>query len=253
MEQMKRYWWLVSCVFVDNSSLTSSFNQLLILGFEMILLLLLQQVLTLVFVETKRGADSLENWLCMNGFSATAIHGDRTQPEREQALRSFKNGVTPIMVATDVASRGLDIPHVAHVVNFDLPKDIDDYVHRIGRTGRAGKTGLATAFFSEGNQPLAKALAELMQEANQEVPSWLSQYAERSSYGGGRSRRSGGSGRFGGYDYRRDGFSSGGNSYYNSYGGSGSSSFASAPYPSSNVQAPSYGYGHESIVATGWD
>ncbi|XXG55882.1 hypothetical protein AAC387_Pa03g3441 [Persea americana] len=212
-----------------------------------------KQVLTLVFVETKRGADSLENWLCMNGFSATAIHGDRTQPEREQALRSFKNGVTPIMVATDVASRGLDIPHVAHVVNFDLPKDIDDYVHRIGRTGRAGKTGLATAFFSEGNQPLAKALAELMQEANQEVPSWLSQYAERSSYGGGRSRRSGGSGRFGGYDYRRDGFSSGGNSYYNSYGGSGSSSFASAPYPSSNVQAPSYGYGHESIVATGWD
>ena len=67
-------------MFVDNSSLTSSFNQLLILGFEMILLLLLQQVLTLVFVETKRGADSLENWLCMNGFSATAIHGDRTQP-----------------------------------------------------------------------------------------------------------------------------------------------------------------------------
>ncbi|RWR88636.1 DEAD-box ATP-dependent RNA helicase 37-like protein isoform X1 [Cinnamomum micranthum f. kanehirae] len=214
-----------------------------------------KQVLTLVFVETKRGADSLENWLCMNGFSATAIHGDRTQPEREQALRSFKNGVTPIMVATDVASRGLDIPHVAHVVNFDLPKDIDDYVHRIGRTGRAGKTGLATAFFSEGNQPLAKALAELMQEANQEVPSWLSQYAERSSYGGGRSRRSGGSGRFGGYDYRRDGFSSGGNSYYNSDagGGSGSSSFTSTPYPSFNVQASSYGNGLESIVASGWD
>eukprot|EP00262_Sarcandra_glabra_P012174 TRINITY_DN3086_c0_g2_i1.p1 TRINITY_DN3086_c0_g2~~TRINITY_DN3086_c0_g2_i1.p1 ORF type:complete len:270 (+),score=44.23 TRINITY_DN3086_c0_g2_i1:53-862(+) len=212
-----------------------------------------KQALTLVFVETKRGADSLENWLCRNGFPATAIHGDRTQPEREQALRSFKNGVTPIMVATDVAARGLDIPHVAHVVNFDLPKDIDDYVHRIGRTGRAGKSGLATAFFSEGNHPLAKSLVELMQEANQEVPDWLSRYAERPSYGsGGRNRRSGG-GRFGGRDYRRDG-----NYYYsNPYGsgaggGSGSGSGGSGPY---YAPPPSYGYdlGHGSIVASGWD
>ncbi|KVH88914.1 DNA/RNA helicase, DEAD/DEAH box type, N-terminal [Cynara cardunculus var. scolymus] len=73
------------------------------------------------------------------------------QEEREQALRSFKSGNTPILVATDVAARGLDIPHVSHVVNFDLPNDIDDYVHRIGRTGRAGKSGLATAFFNENN------------------------------------------------------------------------------------------------------
>ncbi|CAI9774468.1 unnamed protein product [Fraxinus pennsylvanica] len=99
-----------------------------------------KQALTLVFVETKKGADSLEHWLCINGFPATAIHGDRTQQEREQALRSFKSGMTPILVATDVAARGLDIPHVAHVVNFDLPNDIDDYVHRIGRTGRAARS-----------------------------------------------------------------------------------------------------------------
>ncbi|XP_058113079.1 DEAD-box ATP-dependent RNA helicase 37-like [Magnolia sinica] len=237
-----------------------------------------KQALTLVFVETKRGADSLEHWLSTNGFPATAIHGDRTQPEREQALRSFKSGVTPIMVATDVAARGLDIPHVAHVINFDLPKDIDDYVHRIGRTGRAGKSGLATAFFSEGNQPLAKPLAELMQEANQEVPSWLSRYAERSSSyygGGGRNRRSGG-GRFGGHDYRRDAPPRGGSSYYNSYGGGGGASSynsygsgtggsynsyggsngaynsngsSSDPYPSSH----GYDLGHGSIVASGWD
>ncbi|KAL8467405.1 hypothetical protein ACS0TY_030885 [Phlomoides rotata] len=87
-----------------------------------------KQSLTLVFVETKKGADSLENWLCINGFPATTIHGDRTQQEREFALRSFKSGNTPILVATDVAARGLDIPHV---INFDLPNDIDDYVHRI--------------------------------------------------------------------------------------------------------------------------
>jgi superfamily II DNA/RNA helicase len=105
--------------------------------------------------------------------------------EREHALRSFRTGVTPILVATDVAARGLDIPHVAHVVNFDLPSDIDDYVHRIGRTGRAGKSGLATAFFNEKDSSLARPLSELMQESNQEVPGWLLNYATRSSYGGG--------------------------------------------------------------------
>ena len=85
--------------------------------------------------------------------------------ERELALRSFKSGRTPILVATDVAARGLDIPRVAHVVNFDLPNDIDDYVHRIGRTGRAGKSGLATAFFNDNNLSLARPLADLMERS----------------------------------------------------------------------------------------
>ncbi len=126
--------------------------------------------------------------------------------EREHALRSFRTGVTPILVATDVAARGLDIPHVAHVVNFDLPSDINDYVHRIGRTGRAGKNGLATAFFNEKDLSLVRPLSELMQEANQEVPGWLRNYATRASYGGGtRNRHSGGGSKFGGRDFRRDG------------------------------------------------
>ncbi|XP_019166446.1 PREDICTED: DEAD-box ATP-dependent RNA helicase 37-like [Ipomoea nil] len=184
-----------------------------------------KKALTLVFVETKRRADSLERWLCSNQFPATAIHGDRTQQEREHALRAFKTGGTPILVATDVASRGLDIPHVAHVINFDLPNDIDDYVHRIGRTGRAGNTGLATAFFNETNVPLAKALANLMQEAKQEVPNWLTGYANAPrSHSGGRGKRSGG-GRFGGRDFRREDSSSfgrgrsGGGGYGGSSGG----------------------------------
>ncbi|VAI03907.1 unnamed protein product [Triticum turgidum subsp. durum] len=189
-----------------------------------------KQALTLVFVETKRGADSLENWLCTNGFPATSIHGDRNQQEREYALRSFKSGQTPILVATDVAARGLDIPHVAHVVNFDLPNDIDDYVHRIGRTGRAGKSGIATAFFNDNNSSMAKSLADLMQESNQEVPAWLTRYAARPSYGGGggRNRRgAGGGSRFGGRDFRRESSSfdkGGGASDYaggSSYGGGG--------------------------------
>lgn len=85
-----------------------------------------------------------------------------THKQPSQALRSFRSGRTPILVATDVAARGLDIPHVTHVINFDLPPDIDDYVHRIGRTGRAGKKGLATAFFTDKDMSLARPLVELL-------------------------------------------------------------------------------------------
>lgn len=97
--------------------------------------------LTLVFVETKKGADSLEEFLHCEGYPVTSIHGDRTQREREDALRQFRSGNTPILVATAVAARGLDIPHVKHVINFDLPSDVEEYVHRIGRTGRMGNLG----------------------------------------------------------------------------------------------------------------
>eukprot|EP00911_Craspedida_sp_UC1_P001659 UC1_evm1s1256 len=111
-----------------------------------------KESLTLVFVETRRGADSLEDYLIREGFPATSIHGDRSQREREDALHSFRSGRTPIHVATAVAARGLDIPNVKHVINYDLPSDIEEYVHRIGRTGRVGNLGLATSFFSKRNE-----------------------------------------------------------------------------------------------------
>ncbi|CAI0542988.1 unnamed protein product [Linum tenue] len=227
--------------------------------------------LTLVFTETKKGADALEYYLSMSGLPAIAIHGDKVQMERERALRSFKAGVTPILVATDVASRGLDIPNVSHVINFDLPKDIDDYVHRIGRTGRAGKSGLATAFFSDQNMPLAKPLVELMKESNQEVPPWLSEYAKSSSNtysGGGRYRRYGGGGgggsRHGGYDDYRNDYSGGG---YGGYGGASYGGYDSGSYYGDNdyggYAAPpawsglggggGYELGTEAVVASGWD
>ena len=101
-------------------------------------LLTIEDGLILIFVETKRSCDYVESVLCEKGFPACSIHGDKSQWEREDALRNFKRGDTPVMVATDVASRGLDIPNVTQVVNYDLPTNIDDYVHRIGRTGRAG-------------------------------------------------------------------------------------------------------------------
>lgn len=153
------------------------------------------------------------------------------------------------MVATDVAARGLDIPHVAHVINFDLPNDIDDYVHRIGRTGRAGKSGLATAFFNDGNSSLARSLTELMQEANQEVPDWLTRYASRSYGGGGRNRRSGG-GRFGGRDFRRD-------TSYNRGGGSGGGGPTDYYAGNNNYGVSSYGGGggggYGAGVTSAWD
>jgi ATP-dependent RNA helicase DDX3X len=175
-------------------------------------LLTVEEGLILIFVATKRDCDYIEDVLCQRGFPACSIHGDKSQREREDALRSFKRGNTPVMVATDVASRGLDIPNVTQVVNYDLPTNIDDYVHRIGRTGRAGNTGSALAFVNEKNSGIVRELRELLEEGNQEVPAWLGQMSSFGGGGGGRSgsgRRGGrGGGGFGGRDYRvsdRDG------------------------------------------------
>ncbi|MFS7987163.1 putative RNA helicase [Helianthus anomalus] len=105
--------------------------------------------LTIVFVERKTRCDEVAEALVAQGLNAVALHGGRTQNEREGALRDFRHGPTNILVATDVASRGLDVTGVAHVVNLDLPKTMEDYVHRIGRTGRAGSTGRATSFYTD--------------------------------------------------------------------------------------------------------
>ncbi|EHM99884.1 Dbp1p [Saccharomyces cerevisiae x Saccharomyces kudriavzevii VIN7] len=165
--------------------------------------------LTLIFVETKRMADQLTDFLIMQNFKATAIHGDRTQAERERALSAFKANIADILVATAVAARGLDIPNVTHVINYDLPSDIDDYVHRIGRTGRAGNTGVATSFFNSNNQNIVKGLIEILNEANQEVPAFLNDMSRQNSKGG-RPRGGGGGGFFNNRnnnsrDYRKHG------------------------------------------------
>jgi ATP-dependent RNA helicase RhlE len=100
----------------------------------------------LVFVRTKHGADRVARRLARSGHSATQIHGDRTQSQRNAALRSFSEGHHRVLVATDVAARGIDVAHVAHVVNFDMPKVAEDFVHRVGRTGRASARGIASTF-----------------------------------------------------------------------------------------------------------
>ena len=100
----------------------------------------------LVFVRTKHGADRVARRLARSGHSATQIHGDRSQSQRNAALRSFSQGHHRVLVATDVAARGIDVANVAHVVNFDMPKVAEDFVHRVGRTGRASARGVASTF-----------------------------------------------------------------------------------------------------------
>ncbi|MGA2168620.1 MAG: DEAD/DEAH box helicase [Terracidiphilus sp.] len=100
----------------------------------------------LVFVRTKHGADRVARRLSRSGWSATQIHGDRSQSQRNAALRSFSEGHHRVLVATDVAARGIDVANVAHVINFDLPKIAEDFVHRVGRTGRASAHGVASTF-----------------------------------------------------------------------------------------------------------
>jgi len=165
--------------------------------------------LAVVFVETKRSADTLELDLHQAGVPVAAIHGDRSQAEREEALSAFKSGANPVLVATDVAARGLDIPNVALVVNFDMPKQLDDYVHRIGRTGRAGRKGVAVAFVNERCGYLPE-LGNLLSEAKQDPPEWFSDLcASAARRGGGpaaarREVKLGGQGSFGGQDLRAE-------------------------------------------------
>ncbi len=112
----------------------------------------------LVFSRTKHGAERIGRKLEKLGHKTETIHGDRSQSQRTAALKKFSEGKARVLVATDVAARGLDVSHIAHVVNFDLPNGSDDFVHRIGRTGRAGASGVATTFITPLEKGDAKKL-----------------------------------------------------------------------------------------------
>ncbi|MGZ8959764.1 MAG: DEAD/DEAH box helicase, partial [Methylosarcina sp.] len=124
-----------------------------------------QQVL--VFVRTKHGADRLEKQLIKDGIRTAALHGDKSQGARSRALEAFKNGKVSVLVATDIAARGLDIDELPHVVNFDLPQVAEDYIHRIGRTGRAGLTGEAISLVCPEEAYLLDSIEKLLKR---EIP-----------------------------------------------------------------------------------
>ena len=119
----------------------------------------------IVFARTKHGADKLHRDLEKAGIDAAAIHGNKSQAQREKALAAFKSPRPPVLVATDIAARGIDVDHVAHVVNYELPHEPETYVHRIGRTGRAGQTGAAVSFCDAEERPRLVAIERLLKRS----------------------------------------------------------------------------------------
>ena len=130
----------------------------------------------LVFLEKKKSVDKLENFLLSRNYNAIGIHGDKIQSERQKAIKKFSSGEIPILVATDVASRGLDFPNVSYVFNFDMPKNIEDYIHRIGRTGRVGNKGKAISFYNENNKQIGQALVNELKKSGQKIPEFLEEF-----------------------------------------------------------------------------
>ncbi|XP_072098510.1 probable ATP-dependent RNA helicase DDX5 isoform X1 [Mobula birostris] len=170
---------------------------------------------TIIFVETKRRCDELTRRMRRDGWPAMCIHGDKSQPERDWVLNEFRSGKAPILIATDVASRGLDVEDVKFVINYDYPNSSEDYIHRIGRTARSSKTGTAYTFFTPGNIKQANDLISVLREANQAINPKLIQMVEDRGSGRSRSRggykddrrddrrdRFSGSNRIGGYSFR---------------------------------------------------
>jgi ATP-dependent RNA helicase RhlE len=124
----------------------------------------------LIFTRTKHGADRVVKLLAGNGIPANAIHGNKSQPQRERALAEFKTGKVKIMIATDIAARGIDVSGVSHVVNFELPNVPEQYVHRIGRTARAGAAGVAIGFCAEDERAYLKGIEKLTRQKIEVVP-----------------------------------------------------------------------------------
>merc|ERR1719233_2333022 len=129
---------------------------------------------TLVFIRTKHKTHRLAQQLYREGFACNSIHGDRSQGQRELALAQFKQGISTILLATAVVARGLDIAEVANVINYDMPGDVEEYVHRIGRTGRVGNNGQAISFWDvDEDVKIQKDLVRILSESGQEVPDWM--------------------------------------------------------------------------------
>ncbi|KAJ3143656.1 ATP-dependent RNA helicase dbp2 [Geranomyces variabilis] len=172
---------------------------------------------SIIFTGTKRMADEVTYFLRESGFNAVAIHGDKKQAERDWVMEQFKRGTSNVLIATDVAARGLDVRDIKTVINYDFPGNIEDYVHRIGRTGRAGATGTAYTFFTSSDGKQARALINILTEAKQEIPPELEEYARISGPSGGHSRYGGGGGRGfgggGGGRFGRGGYGGGGNRF----------------------------------------
>lgn len=124
-------------------------------------------------MDRKKLVDELLKILTKANYSCIAIHGDKTQFDRNNALDKFKEGKIPILIGTDVIGRGIDFPNVSCIINYDTPKNIDDYIHRIGRTGRCGSKGISYSFINERTKPLLRDLYYLLSKQGVEIPSFI--------------------------------------------------------------------------------
>jgi ATP-dependent RNA helicase RhlE len=152
----------------------------------------------LVFSRTKRGADKIVKQLSKNGIRSAALHSNKSQSVRQRTLEQFKGNRPPVLVATDIAARGLDVDAISHVVNFDLPEVAEVYVHRIGRTGRAGASGVATSFVGREERDLLRQIERLMKRkltVEGEEPHWIHESSSGSNGGGNRGGNRNGRGR----------------------------------------------------------
>uniref|UniRef100_A0A671KZD7 RNA helicase n=1 Tax=Sinocyclocheilus anshuiensis TaxID=1608454 RepID=A0A671KZD7_9TELE len=191
---------------------------------------------TIIFVETKKRCDELTQRMRRDGWPAMCIHGDKSQPERDWVLSEFRSGKAPILIATDVASRGLDVEDVKFVINYDYPNSSEDYVHRIGRTARSTNKGTAYTFFTPGNLRQARDLVRVLEEARQAINPKLLQLVNTGRGGGGGDSRDD---RMSSSSYRdrsRDGrnnynsgpsYNSGGGDQFQSCGGGGGGQYGS--------------------------
>merc|ERR1712048_429421 len=158
-------------------------------------------VKTIVFTETKKNCDFLAQELGKRGWPVAPIHGDKDQRQRDSVLRDFRAGRIPILIATDVAARGIDITDIEYVINYDFPQTIEDYVHRIGRTARGERSGTAYSLLTKEHSRCVRQLIEVMERSDQEVPHEVRELANSSRAFAGaraRSRRDFGGGRGGG-------------------------------------------------------
>lgn len=141
----------------------------------------------IIFTERKGAADDIHEYLLLKGVDAVSIHGGKDQEERNDAIRLFKAGKKDVLIATDIAAKGMDFPAIQHVINFDMPAEIEQYVHRIGRTGRAGKTGVATTFINKScEETTLLDLKALLKEAKQRIPPVLEMLEDPRDQNGGK-------------------------------------------------------------------
>ncbi|XP_065212093.1 ATP-dependent RNA helicase p62-like isoform X2 [Planococcus citri] len=164
---------------------------------------------TIIFAETKKKVDALTRMIRQVGVPVVGIHGDKSQTDRDYSLNAFRNGRAAVLVATDVAARGLDVDDVKFVINYDFPNTSEDYIHRIGRTGRSSQTGTSYAFFTQNNSRLAGELINVLKEANQEINPELAAMASHG--GGGSNNKYGGGNRW--YGNQNRGYGGGNRSY----------------------------------------